>query len=117
MTEALSTAEQAALARVERVSGFLDDAVRIPVVGVRVGADPVLGLIPGVGDALAALLSLYVVAEAWRLGAGRWTLLRMLLNVAVDAVVGTVPVVGDLFDVGWRANRRNAALLERSLRD
>jgi hypothetical protein len=79
---------------------------------VRVGLDPVLGLFPGIGDFLAAVLSSYVVVAAARLGAPRSVLARMLVNLGVDTLVGVVPLLGDLFDVGWKANMRNAALLE-----
>jgi hypothetical protein len=90
----------------------LDSAVRVPGTKVRVGLDPVLGLFPGVGDFLAAVLSSYVVVAAARLGAPRPVLGRMLVNLGVDTIVGVVPLLGDLFDVGWKANVRNAALLE-----
>jgi hypothetical protein len=98
-----------ALARV------LDDAVRIPGTGVRVGLDPVLGLIPGVGDMIGGAVSAYAILVAARLGASKTVLVRMLGNVAVDAVVGAVPLLGDLFDLGYKANVRNVALLERHL--
>jgi len=104
-----------ALRRTRVVAHLLDDAVRVPGTDRRVGLDPIVGLVPGYGDALAAALSLYVVGEAALAGAPRGTLLRMCANVAVDALVGTVPVVGDLFDAGWKANDRNVALLEAHL--
>ena len=96
-----------ALARV------LDNAVRIPGTNMRVGLDPVLGLIPGVGDMIGGAVSAYAILVAARLGAPKTVLVRMLGNVAVDAVVGAVPVLGDLFDLGYKANARNVALLER----
>lgn len=101
--------------RVELLASVTDDAVEIPFVGVRVGIDPLLGLLPGWGDAVAAGLSGWIVVDAARLGAGPTVLLRMLLNLGVDALVGVVPLLGDLFDVGYRANRRNVRLLERHL--
>lgn len=93
----------------------MDSAVAVPGTRWRVGLDAVVGLIPGVGDSAGLLLSAWVVLEAWRLGVSRGTLLRMAANVAVDAVVGTVPVLGDLFDAGFKANQRNVRLLEREL--
>lgn len=101
--------------RVEALARLTDDAVEIPVIGVRVGIDPLLGLLPGWGDALAAALSGWIVVDAARLGAGPTLLLRMLFNVGMDGLVGVVPVLGDLFDAGYRANRRNVRLLERHL--
>lgn len=110
-----SSVDEAAVRRMHQVVRLLDDGLRLPVVGIRVGADPLLGLVPVVGDVLPALFGLYVVAEAWRLGASRSTLLRMLVNLALDAVVGSVPVVGDLFDIGYRAHRRNLDLVLEDL--
>jgi hypothetical protein len=107
--------ERAALRRTRLLADLLDDAVRVPGTSWRVGLDAVLGLVPVVGDGVAAALSLYVVAEAVRLGASKATIARMLVNVAVDALVGSIPVVGDLFDAAWRANSRNVDLLEREV--
>jgi hypothetical protein len=101
-----------ALRRTGLVAHLLDSAVRVPGTERRVGIDPLIGLIPGYGDAFAAALSLYVVGEAALAGAPKGTLLRMCVNVTVDALVGTVPVLGDFFDAGWKANERNVALLE-----
>jgi hypothetical protein len=91
----------------------LDSAVRIPGTNVRVGLDAVIGLVPGVGDLAGAAIAAYIVLAAARRGAPPALLARMLLNVAVDTAVGAVPVLGDAFDVAWRANSRNVALLER----
>jgi hypothetical protein len=102
--------DRAAVERMRTVAHLLDDAVRVPGTGFRVGVDPVLGLLGGVGDLIAAAGSLYVVAEAARLGVSYGTLLRMLANVTLDVAVGTVPVVGDLLDAIWKANRRNVDL-------
>ena len=104
-----------AVRRSRRVSHVLDEAVRVPGTDYRVGADPILGLLPGGGDAVALLLSLYPVLEGVRFGASRWTLARMLANVTLDAVVGSVPILGTLFDAVWKANERNVSLLERDL--
>jgi hypothetical protein len=104
---------------VDRLSGaralahILDDGVRIPGLGVRFGLDAVIGLVPGLGDLAGAILSGYVVLLGARMGAPKSVVLRMLGNVAVDAVAGAVPLLGDLFDVGWKANLRNVALLDR----
>lgn len=104
----------AALERIRRLAWLLDNSIPIPGTRMRVGLDPILGLIPGVGDAAGMLLSGYIVVEAARLGASRATLLRMGWNVLVESVIGVVPLAGDLFDAGWKANARNVALLERS---
>lgn len=103
------------LARARALTRLLDSAARIPGTSIRFGLDPVLGLVPGLGDVAGAVLSGYVVLLASRLGAPATVIVRMLGNVVVDTVGGTVPVIGDLFDVGWKANTRNLALLERHL--
>ena len=101
--------------RVRSLARVLDTALRIPGTGIRFGLDSVLGLIPGVGDLTGAALSGYIVLAAARSGVPASVLTRMVLNLGVDTLVGTIPLLGDLFDVGFRANTRNAALLERFL--
>jgi hypothetical protein len=100
-----------AVARIQALAHVMDSAFTIPGTSVRVGLDAVLGLIPGVGDAVSAALSSYIVWEARRLGLPRWKIARMVANVAVDAAVGVVPLVGDLFDVAFKANRRNLRIV------
>jgi hypothetical protein len=102
--------DEAAIQRMRFVARVLDDSIRIPGIGVRVGLDPLLGIVPGGGDVVAGALSLYVVVESARLGVSWTTLVRMLANVAVDAAAGFVPIVGDVFDVFWKANRKNFEL-------
>ena len=93
----------------------MDAGIRIPGTNLRFGLDPIVGLIPGFGDAAGAILAGWILVEGLRLGASRATLLRMAGNVAFDALVGAVPVLGDIFDFVWKANLRNVALLERHL--
>lgn len=97
---------------------FMDDAIRIPGTRLRFGWDPVLGLIaPWIGDAATASSQVALIWSAFRAGVPRAVFARMLLNVAIDVVVGMVPLVGDLFDAGFKANRKNLALIERVERD
>jgi hypothetical protein len=103
------------IARIEWLSTLLDTAIVVPGTNIRFGLDALIGLVPGIGDAVSTLLSLYIVREARALGAPRILIARMLANVALDGVVGAVPVAGDLFDVAFRANRRNVALLRQHL--
>lgn len=92
---------------------LLDNAFGIPGTRLRVGLDPILGLLPGVGDLATPIFSVLLFVHAARVGVPRIVLARMVLNAAIDGVVGAVPVLGDLFDAGWKANARNLALLER----
>jgi hypothetical protein len=102
------------LRRLETLGSLLDSRFRLPG-GFRFGLDPLIGLVPGLGDAASAIIALYIVLEAWRLGASRGTLARMLLNVGLDLAVGVIPVVGDAADFVFKSNRRNLALLRRHL--
>lgn len=103
------------LAGARRLARLLDSAVGIPGTRFRLGLDSLLGIVPGLGDVAGAAASGYLVLLGARHGVPRAVLMRMIGNVAVDAVGGSVPVLGDLFDVGWKANTRNLHLLERSL--
>ena len=101
--------------RYRRLARLLDEAVRVPGTRIGLGLDFLLGLVPGAGDLAAGALATYGLWVAQRLGAPRGGLLRMAANVAVDTVVGSVPVLGDLFDAAWKSNVRNLALLDRWL--
>ena len=101
--------------RLQRVAWLLDAAFRIPGTQQRFGLDALIGLIPGVGDALGALLSTYIIVEAARRGASVWMVTRMLGNVAVETLIGAIPLLGDIFDVVFKANMRNLALLGDTL--
>ena len=103
------------LARLDRFADLLDSRFRIPGTGLRFGLDSIIGLIPGIGDTATAATSLYVVVQAREMGCGKWTLARMLGNVAIDGILGSVPLLGDIFDFAWKANRRNIRLLREDL--
>ena len=104
------------VARLDALATLLDTAFILPGTNVRFGFDALIGLVPGIGDAITTALSLYIVHEARQLGAPRHVIVRMLANVMIDGFVGAVPLVGDAFDVLWRANRRNMRLLQDWLR-
>ncbi len=99
--------------RARALARILDTAVGIPGTKIRLGLDPVLGLVPGAGDVASAMLSAYIVLVAANKGAPRPVIWRMLGNIAVDTALGSVPVLGDLFDVAFKSNIRNVELLER----
>ena len=104
---------RAALDRLDMLATVFDTAFLLPGTNVRFGVESLLRLVPGIGDAAASLLSFYLLYEARRLGAPRFLLARMLGNVLLEGAVGMVPLAGDAFDVYFRANRRNMALLRR----
>ncbi|MBK1988726.1 DUF4112 domain-containing protein [Sphaerospermopsis aphanizomenoides BCCUSP55] len=100
------------LKRLRQISRVLDNAVTIPGTSVGIGLDPILGLIPVGGDVLGLIFSIYIIIESARLGVSRATLGRMIVNIIVDALVGAIPMLGELFDFAWRANNYNLKLLE-----
>src|ERR687893_925859 len=116
--EALKTAGPSradSLARITLLAKLLDNAFVVPGLNRRVGLDSVIGLVPGVGDAISAALASYIIWEARQLGLPRWKIARMIGNVAVDTALGAVPFAGDLFDVAFKANRRNLRIVREHL--
>jgi hypothetical protein len=104
------------LEQVRWLAGLMDDRYVVPGTRVRFGWDSILGLFPGLGDALTSIISLLIVHHAWQTGVSPLTLARMIGNVAADFLLGSIPFVGDLLDVAFKANRRNARLLEQHLK-
>lgn len=96
----------------ERLGWVMDDLFRVPVLGWRFGLDALVGLIPGFGDTATSLVSFYILASAVRYRVPKITLLRMGLNIGIDYLLGSVPLVGDLFDAVWKSNQMNVALLK-----
>jgi hypothetical protein len=103
-------------ARVRRLAWLMDDSIPLPG-GYRIGVDGFIGLIPGIGDGIGAVVSGYIIAAAAKAGAPASLLTRMALNVLVETVVGLVPFLGDLFDFAFKSNVRNVALIERHLHE
>lgn len=111
-----TTAErEAALNRLRRFAELLDSAFKVPGTNFEMGLEGLVGLIPGVGDFASAVVSLYVPFEAIRMGAPWAKIAQMMLNILIDALLGTVPVIGDFFDVVFKANNRNVRILEEHL--
>jgi len=98
-------------ARAEFLARLLDDGLRIPGTDIRFGLDAVLGLIPVIGDWLPLILSLYPIQVAWRAGVPKPVIGRMIFNVLIDAGIGSIPIVGDVFDLFWMSTRRNVDIL------
>lgn len=101
------------LAYLRQFATALDSAIRIPGTNIRLGLDSIFGLVPGVGDVTTGLASAFVIFTAARMGVPAPVLARMVGNVAIDTAVGVIPLLGDLFDVGWKSNTRNVALVEK----
>jgi len=110
-----SPSREERIARLDALATLLDTAFVVPGTQIRFGLDALIGLVPGIGDAITTAISLYIVNEARALGAPPLLVARMVANVAFDGLVGAVPLVGDAFDVAFRANRRNMALLRDHL--
>ena len=108
---ALDLGREASLARLETLAHLMDTAFVIPGINRRVGFDALIGLVPIIGDVAGMVISSFIVYEARRLGAPRWLIARMAVNVAFDGVIGAVPLAGDIFDAAFKANRRNVRLL------
>ncbi|MCC9600222.1 DUF4112 domain-containing protein [Stieleria sp. JC731] len=103
------------VARVRRIASWLDSRFVIPGTGIRLGLDSLVGLLPGAGDVATAVVSLWLIVEAARMGVSFRTLLKMFINLFVDSTLGTIPIAGDVFDVFWKSNNRNAKLLEKEV--
>jgi uncharacterized protein DUF4112 len=101
--------------RVRTLGKLLDNSISIPGTSWKIGLDPIIGLIPGVGDLVGAMLSGYIILESARAQVPTLTLMRMFVNVGIDTLVGAVPALGDVFDAAWKANTKNVALLETHL--
>jgi hypothetical protein len=106
-------AESASNEQLNLIATWLDDRFVIPGTRIRFGLDALVGWIPGIGDAIAAFASLFIVVAAWKRGAARITLIRMLLNLSVENTLGAIPIIGDFAHIAWKANRRNYNLLLR----
>ena len=104
------------IARITALTKLLDSAFLIPGLNRRVGLDAVIGLIPGIGDAVSTLLASYIIWEARQLGLPRWKIARMIGNVAVDTAIGAIPVAGDAFDLFFKANERNLRIIREHLK-
>lgn len=103
------------IARLDHLASWLDDRFRIPGTHIRMGLDGLVGLIPGVGDTVTLAPTLYVIWRAWRHGAPLGLIVKMLVNAAIDWLLGLVPLLGDLLDIGFKANLRNVRLLQAHL--
>lgn len=103
------------LKQVEQFARMMDAQFKIPFTRFSIGLDGIIGLLPGIGDGAAFLMALYPVVLAHRSGAGFWLKLRMVMNIGIDTVIGSIPLIGDLFDIGFKANLRNAKLLRKFL--
>lgn len=117
MATSITRAErQAVLDQVNRLAYLLDNSINIPVINYRIGLEAIIGLIPVLGDAIGMLISSFIVVQALRLGVSRTVITRMIANIVIEGVIGSIPFIGDLFDAVFKANVRNAQLLRQALR-
>jgi hypothetical protein len=103
--------------KLERLATWMDSRFTIPGTSIRFGLDSVLGLIPGIGDSASLITTAYIMSKAKEHKAPKNLRLKMLWNAFVDWLIGLIPLIGDLFDIGWKANHRNVALLKKHLED
>lgn len=101
--------------RLQRIARLMDSQIRVPGIGLGIGADAILGLVPGFGDVITGAIGAYLIYEAQRLGIPRSAVLRMVANIAVDTAIGAIPVAGDIWDFFFRANDRNMQILARHI--
>ncbi len=109
----MTATQERVISSVRRLAYLLDNSIHIPFINYRIGLDPIMGLIPGVGDAAGLIIASYIIMQAARLGVPKRTLLLMVYNAVIEAVVGIIPILGNLFDATYKANTRNIYLLER----
>jgi hypothetical protein len=111
----IDRSKEESLMRLEGLGKLMDGAFEIPGTNVRIGIDAVIGIVPGIGDVISGLMSSYLIWEARRLGVSKWVMARMVANTMIDTTIGAIPIAGDVFDVMFRANMKNMALLRRHL--
>lgn len=99
------------------IASLMDNRFRIPGTNIRFGLDAVIGLVPGIGDLVSFLISGYLISSASKKGASGYVQSRMILNVAIDTIIGAIPVLGDIFDVAFKSNQRNVRLLEQHFKE
>ncbi len=114
--KAVGPTQADSIARITLLTKLLDSAFLIPGTNRRVGLDAVIGLVPGIGDAITTILASYIIWEARQLGLPRWKIARMIGNVAVDTAIGAIPVAGDAFDLFFKANERNLRIIHEHLK-
>ncbi|MGI8657595.1 MAG: DUF4112 domain-containing protein [Candidatus Limnocylindria bacterium] len=117
MVEGVSTDSSRGLAEVRSLAWLLDNSIPVPGTGRRFGVDAVIGLVPVVGDMVSGGIGLFIVWRGSRLGLPRIVVVRMLVNTAIDLVIGAIPFIGDAFDLWFKANTRNLVLMERYIKE
>lgn len=96
---------------IEELAQLMDSQFKLPGIPLRMGLDTIIGLIPGIGDTIGLAIAIYIVVQSRRLGIGSGLVIQMLINIFIDWLIGLIPLIGDIFDWGWKGNNKNAALL------
>ncbi len=113
MSEDYTDADELSVRAIENLAGLMDSRFTLPGTNISLGLDTIIGLIPGIGDTIGLGVSGYIIARSAKLGVPKRKLARMGMNSGIDWAIGTIPLIGDIFDVGWKANNRNAAILRK----
>lgn len=103
------------LQKVRSLSHFLDNSIKLPVINYRIGFDAIIGFVPVVGDAVSAGLSMYIIYQGHKLNIPKQAKVKMIYNVVIESVVGSIPIFGDIFDAAWKSNARNCRIIERHI--
>ena len=115
MNEDTNEINEETLLRLQLLSQRLDESITLPGTKYKIGIDPIIGLIPGGGDVIGGILSMYIMHTGIKMGVQKTVIIKMFRNIALDFLIGWIPIIGDIFDVIWKSNQKNVKLIEKSL--
>jgi len=115
MNEDTNEINEETLLRLQLLSQRLDESITLPGTKYKIGIDPIIGLIPGGGDVIGGILSMYIMHTGIKMGVQKTVIIKMFRNIALDFLIGWIPIIGDIFDIVWKSNQKNVKLIEESL--
>ena len=115
MNEDTNEINEETLLRLQLLSQRLDESITLPGTKYKIGIDPIIGLIPGGGDVIGGILSMYIMHTGIKMGVQKTVVIKMFRNIALDFIIGWIPIIGDIFDTVWKSNQKNVKLIEDSL--
>jgi len=115
MNEDTNEINEETLLRLQLLSQRLDESITLPGTKYKIGIDPIIGLIPGGGDVIGGILSMYIMHTGIKMGVQKTVIIKMFRNIALDFLIGWIPIIGDIFDIVWKSNQKNVKLIEKSL--